>query len=96
MTERHHPRGEETFINGVGTRGDPYGESKIRSPPNTTHSSRWIRSLTVNNESLIHLEENLGEYFYDLRVRNDFFFLMNFLLIITCIKKSAHHTCPGR
>lgn len=39
MTERRHPRGEETFINGAGTRGDPYGESKIRSPPNTTHTA---------------------------------------------------------
>lgn len=34
-------RGEKTdsFINGVGTSGDPYGKSKIRSPTNTTHTT---------------------------------------------------------
>lgn len=47
-------RGEKTdsFINGVGTSGDPYGKSKIRSPTNTTHTQLQVDSrLHVKNKT---------------------------------------------
>ena len=48
-------RGEKTdsFINGVGTSGDPYGKSKIRSPANTAHTQLQVDSrLTCEKQNV--------------------------------------------